>query len=444
MVTYVSHAGAQASLPMLSDEFALISNGPHVFPAFEPVPLAPKRQRLEDGIAALFFDMDGTTTLTEDLCLLALDDLMRRILTPKTVADWKGLNPAVDYPHIIGSSTSKNIEYLQRAYGEGMDEARFRDTTIRSAALALADGPAPARLAELRADLIALGVPELAMLAELSRLTGRSSDEAPEVVALLDELSAHFSPMLQLDTLGNRVRAGMAIYFERLHGMFERIAVGRGAEVAHELYGPEATHAIRPLPGVGVLIALAKGWLGAEAPALAPVLETDPTAIATAAAALAKLGDYFSVQPAQVALVTSSGDYEAHIVLQEVFDGLREEMATWPVSEVCQARVAKGFADHRSCYDTIVTASHSHEIRLKPYRDLYTIALHNLGIPCEGAHRVVGFEDTEAGIVAQRAAGIGVCCAVPFEGSRGHNFIAASHVLHGGLPEAITRHGLFL
>ncbi len=236
----------------------------------------------------------------------------------------------------------------------------------------------------------------------------------------------------------------MTIYYERLHGMFVRIELGRGHEVAEELYGAGARHAIRPLPGIGVVHALAKGWLGDEAEQLAPLLEGALGEVPGGRARLAALGRYFGARPSQVALVTSSGDYEANIVLTEVFAGLRDEVAAWPVSEAVRARVLAGFASHHVFYDAIVTASHSHEIRLKPYRDLYSIALQNLAIPCEAAHRVLGFEDTEAGIVAQRAAGLGVCCAIPFEGSRGHNFSAASHVLLGGLPEAVLRHGLFV
>lgn len=444
LVTYVSDVGAQAALPMLSEEFALISNGPHVFPPFEPVPLAPRRTKMDDGLDAIFFDMDGTTTLTEDLCLFALEDLLRKILGTSTAEGWKGLNPKVDYPHIIGSSTSKNIEYLQRAYGEAVDERRFREAAVRALAILLADTPDPTRLGDLQADLAALGLANLAIAPEIPLLATRDGDDDPAIAAPLADLVARFAPLAALDSLGNRVRAGMAIYFARLHGMFERIAQGRGAEVARELYGPDATHAIRPLPGVGLMIALSKGWLREEAQALAPLLAAHGEDEAAARDALQYLGAHFAARPAHVALVTSSADYEAHIVLKEVFDGLRDEVAAWPVSEAVRERVLRGFTDHRCCYDAIVTASFSHEIRLKPYRDLYSIALHALGIPSEASHRVLGFEDTEAGIVAQRAAGLGVCCAVPFEGSRGHNFSAASHVLHAGFPEAIVRHRLFL
>lgn len=399
---------------------------------------------MSGGIRAIFFDMDGTTTLTEDLCLLALEDTMRLLTRRPSTAEWSGLDRVVDYPSIIGSSTSKNLEYLLATYASEIDENAFRHELIRALALSLAEDVDPERAGELRVLIAALGLDALNEAPEIASLPsyagGRMRGAEPDLSALV----ARFASVARIDTLGTRIRAGMAIYFERLHGMFRRIELGRGREVAQELYGPGALHAIRPLPGIGVVHALAKGWLGEEAAALAEMLQEHTGPVDDAAETLRELGRLFAAKPAQVALVTSSADYEADIVLREVFDGLREEVALWPVSEAVRERVILGFSEHRAFYDAVVTASHSHEIRLKPYRDLYSIALQNLGIPCEESHRVLGFEDTEAGIVAQRAAGLGVCCAIPFEGSRGHNFQAASHVLHGGLPEAVLRHGLFL
>jgi len=86
----------------------------------------------------------------------------------------------------------------------------------------------------------------------------------------------------------------------------------------------------------------------------------------------------------------------------------------------------------------------SHEIRLKPYRDLYTIAAQQLGIRPSQLKNVVGFEDTWAGVTAMRGAGIGVPCAVPFEGTTGHDFESAAHVFIKGVPQALLEHGLFL
>ena len=91
-----------------------------------------------------------------------------------------------------------------------------------------------------------------------------------------------------------------------------------------------------------------------------------------------------------------------------------------------------------------MTASDSSEIRLKPHRDLYSLALHGMGVPPDQYDRVAGFEDSESGVIAIRAAGVGCCVALPFTQSAGHDFAAAVHVLKGQFPEVILNHRCFL
>jgi beta-phosphoglucomutase-like phosphatase (HAD superfamily) len=86
-------------------------------------------------------------------------------------------------------------------------------------------------------------------------------------------------------------------------------------------------------------------------------------------------------------------------------------------------------------YDAILTASDSSEIRLKPHRDLYSIALHRLGLSPDDFDAVLGLEDSESGLIAIRGAGIGLAVAVPFAQTRGHDLAAAAKINHGGLPE---------
>ena len=53
-------------------------------------------------------------------------------------------------------------------------------------------------------------------------------------------------------------------------------------------------------------------------------------------------------------------------------------------------------------------------------------------------------EDSESGTIAIRAAGIGVCVAVPFADTTGHDLTAATYILHGQLPETILAYNCFL
>ena len=102
------------------------------------------------------------------------------------------------------------------------------------------------------------------------------------------------------------------------------------------------------------------------------------------------------------------------------------------------------FETYQKYYDGFVTASDSNEIRLKPHRDLYSIALHKLAVPKNDFNKVIGFEDSESGTIAIRAAGIGRAVAVPFAKTEGHNLDAASYISKGGLPEIILKQNLFL
>ena len=67
-----------------------------------------------------------------------------------------------------------------------------------------------------------------------------------------------------------------------------------------------------------------------------------------------------------------------------------------------------------------------------------------MGIPPKRFAQVAGFEDSESGTIAIRAAGIGMCCALPFAMTQDHPFDAATHKCVGGIPEVILREKVFL
>jgi beta-phosphoglucomutase-like phosphatase (HAD superfamily) len=208
------------------------------------------------------------------------------------------------------------------------------------------------------------------------------------------------------------------------------------------------------MPGVAVTLALAKGWLGDDVEWLLPDLmeaykhkagrEYIPTNVGEITERLQRLGRFFEGRPAKVAVVTSSILFEAHIVMTEVFRILATTVAQWPDRVRKKDLILERYTDYRNVYDAFVTATDSSEIRLKPHRDLYSIALRQLGISPDSFNTVVGFEDSESGTLAIRAAGIGLCVAVPFAHTSGHNLEAASYNLRGGLPETLLGHNLFL
>lgn len=437
---------AADALRDLAPEFTVIENHGTLFPQYDVVPLAPCHVRPIAPLRAILMDMDGTTTLTEDLCLAALTGALRDATRRENGSPGvSGLNPERDYPHIIGTSASANIAYLVETYGGELRDAAFRHAVARASAWNLNPHRDPIRRAEAETTVRICGAASLlesAAFAELIALT----DHAP--LERNDDLRTKLAPFaksLELISVEQRGRALLEIYYEYLHGYFAAIARDEGWRVAEAVYGDRKRPAIAPLPGIALACAMARGLLSAFPAACVQLVEAAAGRSATKDEqdALLRALESFAANPPQVALVTSSGYYEARTVLKEVFRGIRQEVAQWPLPPQAVEQLLHAFRAPEDYYDAIITADESHEIRLKPYRDLYTIAIRTLGLDLDGLRNTVGFEDTWAGVTAMRSAGVGIPCAVPFHGTRNHDLSLAAHVFHGGLPQAILEQALF-
>ncbi len=437
----------------LSDEYAIVANPPYIYPPYDVYPLSKGTPVLEEGLLAAVMDMDGTTTTTEPCCINALDTMVRRCCGRADDPTWPGLDQGRDYPHIIGNSTTKHVEYLMRAYGDRFQQQAVRVQFVLGAAWTLARGKDPGRKRDLRNTLAALGVTDLEQDAAFQALMKAEDFYSPDSRVGAEVIAETHRNAFNIDGISNLTRAGIEIYYQRYHEVLGWVAEGRGDEMAEQVLGPGGKRLIGPMPGVGVFLALLKGWLGAEeaalfADALAEPLRTsgmlDEDAIPACRERIRRLGAYLSKHPARVALVTSSIYYEADLVLTEVFRILRTEIGQWPVGKEKSAFLLERFSSPHHYYDGFITATDSSEIRLKPHRDLYSMAMHEIGLYPEDFGKAVGFEDSESGTIAIRAAGIRVCCALPFHMTAGHRFEAATRVCPGGLPEVMLKHGLFL
>lgn len=320
------------------------------------------------------------TTTTTEKLCLHSLEFMVREITGGKVG---ALNKKKDYRYVIGNSTTRHVEYLLQTYGELIDEAAFFRSYQSAAGWILTRGQDESRKGEVRAISRALGISN------------------------------------RWDDFGLRVRMAVEIYYQRYHEILLAIAEEK-----------EDRNLIEPMPDVGLFLGLIRGLLGEEAGLLS--------------GGLADLGRVFEVRPVKIGLVTSSNFYEADIVLRQVFRLLRNQMEVWPVSGARKQKLLDSFEDYSRFYDVVVTADDSNEIRLKPHRDLYSIALWQMGIPVDKFDQVLGLEDSESGLVAMRAAGLGAAVAVPFKETSGHNFEAASRILRGGLGELIVERRLFL
>lgn len=434
-------------------EVALVRNPSYIYAPLEIYPLPPRITGNLPRLAGVVMDMDGTTTTTEPLCIHSLEWMTRQVTGRTNPSVWAGLDRKADYPHIIGNSTTKHVEYLLVTYGEHFKPADCLRAYLHAALWTLARGRDENRRREVRANTVALGLGALLDDSEFRATTSAGRYVEAEALALADRLAPALLDGFRAQNLNDRVRAAVDIYYMRYHMILNDIADGHGAEREREVLGTAHGHLIEPMPAIGLFLAALKGRLGGQmgnfAERLLEPLRTrgiagDWSDEAGFARRLAALGRYLEAHPAPVAVVTSSIAYEARVVLGAVFGLLREDVAGWPVDDATKAQVLQDFQDPEAFYDAFITASDSSEIRLKPHRDLYSIALQTLGLGHEDFPCVIGFEDSESGVTAIRAAGVGLSVAVPFADTEGHNLDAAARIMPGQLPEVLLGENCFL
>jgi beta-phosphoglucomutase-like phosphatase (HAD superfamily) len=420
-------------------EVAVVKNPQGVYSPLEFYPLAPRRRRVR-GVRAVVMDMDGTTTTTEPLCLHSLEDMLRSTMCDGRA--WAGLDHDKDLPFVVGNSTTRHVEHLLEAHGSRIDPATFCRRLLWTTAWTCARGRDAGRKTETAADAVALGFG--ALVADVEFLAWGAAGESP-VSPRFASLVPALAEKLWAAPFSLRVRCAVTIYYQRYHHILELLDEGRIEGLARRIFKEERLDLIEPMPGVAVFLAMVKGMLGDEAAAVFPVLsacahKTPPGACDGFVALCRRL----AAQPAKLGIVTSSIAYEARIVLREVLRVVRRQVGQWPVSAELKDRLLALFRDTDTLYDAFITASDSSEIRLKPHRDLYAIALLRFGLPPEDYDAVIGFEDSASGVTAIKAAGCGMCVAVPFESTRSHDFAAADYVAWEGFPEIMLECRLFL
>lgn len=439
--THATDAGCLVA--QLSDTFAVVKNPPYVFPAYDVYALAAPHTQLDEGLTAAVMDMDGTTTTTEVLCTGALEAMVQRLSGLAEATGIPTLNHERDYPHIIGNSTTRHVEYLVTTYGNGFEPEAMCRSFIEACAWNMACALDPKRGEEATTALRVQGLEALLTDPLFGELCVAMTENSDDASALSDRLTTAYKGRLRTQSVADRTRIGIEVYYQRYHQSLRQIENGTFPCT------PEQPRPIAPMPGIGIALALLKGWLGKDAALLGEGLaaylhDREPRAISAGIAWLSSLGEHFAAHPVKLGLVTSSIAAEAAIVLREVFRVIHEEINDWPLSREKRDFLMGKFEDPAHVYDACITASDSSEIRLKPHRDLYAIALHTLGIPPDQFHRVAGFEDSESGTIAIRAAGISLCCALPFAMTHNHRFEAATQVCPGGIPEVILLKNFFL
>jgi len=407
-------------------EYALIQNPAGVFPAFELAPLSRKLSSTT-ALDTVVCDMDGTLTTTEGLCLHSLETMVKRWMTKDMAQTWSGLDPEQDYPHVIGNSTTRHVEYLLESYGHHLDHGQFSTSFFHAAHWLLDQGK------------------DLRLKADVRRQIQMAGGDPASV-----EKGEKLSVPLHLPEGKAQVPFAVTIYYQRYHEILQAMGTAELQTIA-----PGLDALIEPMPAVGLFLTLIKGWLSpremrklyplwmAALPPDLAISATDPE-YEVGKRQLSDLAEYFQTHPVKIGLVTSSIDYEMRIVLKAVFAEISKQIQDWPIDPALKDELLAKYCDYRQVLDVRINASASSEGRLKPHRDLYSMALQQMGIPISHFNRVIGFEDSESGVVAMRAAGIGLALAVPFLETSKHDLRAATAILKGGLAEAVIKRGLFL
>lgn len=448
---FIDKKEAKQLLSKLGSEFVVVKNPEYIHPEFELYPLT-KKIKSTDKLVAAVMDMDGTTTTTEVLCIHSLEFMVRKFSGRMDKASWKGLTER-DYPHIIGNSTTKHVEYLISGYSKTFKKNEVIKSFLFAAFWTILFGKDNQRKEEVKLNLKSFECQNLIEDLFLQKFKNTTSllDEDKEQIS--DYLFNKYKSNFSMFSFNDYVRLGIDVYYQRYHEILERIRQGESRFIAEELFNDPNKHLIEAMPGIAVFLPLIKGMITEHQDLFFDYLiksysqktkkDLSISEVKKAKENFKGLCEHFKKNPLKTAIVTSSIFYEADIVLREVFKIISYELNHLLPDDEFKRNLLSKFSDYNFYYDAIISATDSSEIRLKPHRDLYSIALYKLNVSKNDFDKVIGFEDSESGTIAIRAAGIGLCIAVPFTQTSGHNFKAASYICKGGIPEVLLKYNLF-
>ncbi|MGB9626749.1 MAG: hypothetical protein ACPMAQ_17995, partial [Phycisphaerae bacterium] len=365
-------------------EFAQVRNLDYVFSPWEIYPLAPRITPPLERIVAFAVDMDGTSTTTEPLALHALEYMVRRLTGRMTTARWGGLDPVRDHPYVIGNSNFRHTEFLVQRYRDHLNPEAFRQAFFEALAWTLANMTDPQRRRDIAQNARNCGLGEMLADPAFQTLVKEETIDEANAARLVTPFLERYGPTFHWDHLSAMVSAALDIYYMRYHAILRRIEQGEGERLGRELLGEAGRRLVEPMPGYDVFVPLIKGWLGPEIDALYEPLRAEqraqpgPTHSAaapdTVRARLVRLAGHFRREPAKLGLVTASIAYETHAVMKEVVRVMAERIGNWPVPAACRDRILAHLADYRGVFDGFICASDACEPRLKPHRDLYSLA----------------------------------------------------------------------
>lgn len=451
---YLNSDEAAELITQLGLEFAVVHNSGSEYPPAEIYPLAPRVLTPQNELAAIVMDMDGTTTTTKELCMHSLEFTVRSISGRDTKELWHGLDPIIDYPNLLNNAPENQVRFLVQRYYNFIKPDFLKEAYVNAVLWMLILSHNEDRKKEVRNNLILLGGGEMLSDGKLEEYIVQKEFNRYNSNIITNYFLHKYGERLLLNNFASISVAALAIYYKRYQQLLEIIKYGEGANLSEELLGSSERFLIEPMPAIPLFLCLIKGWLGDDILDLFGDLNEKFKAknsqvylihdIEAARQKLLNLSRIFARKPVKVAIVTSATGYEANIIMTELFNVVSHQIRRWKIPSEKKNFILEKFSDYRKVYDIFITADDVSKIRLKPHRDLYSTVLNKLEIPKQNLHQILGFEDTESGIIAMRASGIGLSVALPYSKNIPQDLSQAAFVLQGGIPEALLNYNLFI
>lgn len=162
---------------------------------------------------------------------------------------WPGLDRVNDYPHIIGDSTTRHVEYLINKYGENIKTENFKKSYLTAAFWTLASGKDRGRKKEVENNITNLGLRKLLQDELFCSIIQAKDFKTKKYTSFIEPLLEKYGHRLRLDNFTDRVRAAVDIYYQRYHEILAAIDEGKGEKLSKELLLDSGKRLIEPMPG---------------------------------------------------------------------------------------------------------------------------------------------------------------------------------------------------
>lgn len=451
----ISSQEASELIVQQSLEFAIVKNPDNVYPAYEYLPLAPKITAPRSEISAIIMDMKGTSVSIDGLLLLSLEKMIRKISGRITKDSWAGLDTIIDYPNILGLHPHKQVEFLISRYHNFINQEYLKEAYFYSVLWTLILDYDTDQQATVKDHLSQFGCTDMLTDPKIIEYVNKNKFDKSNANALTNYIIMKYGKCFLIRNYNDTINAALDIFYQQIHEILLLISKNDREALSEITKEYDDKPLIEPAFGLTALTALVKGWFEEDIEYVFDYLLTQYKTIKSSYFTkqediditrnkLVTISNRSKDKPIKLALVTTSLPFEAQTILTEAFLGITEQIDTWKVPANRKEFLKEKFSNYNNVFDSVITYADINEIRPKPHRDLYGIALKKLKIPKDKFDQVIAFEDGENGLVGSRAAGIGLSVAVPINKITNKDFPAAAISLDGGFLEVLLAHNLFM